>query len=352
MQPEIHKKAFLNSINYFRGIAIFLIVLGHCFALSRWEISSPAAQFFHAITLNGSVYFVFISGFLYHHVFYHRFDWLKFITKKIKYVLLPYLFFSTLPIIYEIYFNGGGEYLPEALKDKHLLGAVWYFLTGRISYAYWYIPMAMLLFAISPLINWIIIKKQVLFASLSLLAISVLIHRPIDNINPVHSLIYYLPVYLIGIYSSLNQSKIYAYLKNNYKKAALVSIALGLGIIQIFFFQELGNFHKEFWSVTVPDVNLIQKILFCFLFISILDRYENNNISIAKKTAETSFAIYFIHPFLINILISLSHRLNINYEGNILILILCALTVTLISMAIAYCFKATFKKNSRYLIGW
>ncbi|MFM2313747.1 MAG: hypothetical protein RLZZ04_3023 [Cyanobacteriota bacterium] len=352
MQLQSPQKKFLNSINYFRGIAIVLIVLGHCYNLSHWEISSVFSKIFYSTTLNGSVYFVFISGFLYHHVFYHKFNYKNFMVKKIKYVLLPYLFFSVLPIVYEIFVNAGGEYLPIQLQNHHLQAVGWYLFTGRVSYAYWYIPMVILLFTISPIINQIIKLQKVLVVSLCFLPVSLIVHRSINNLNPFHSLIYFLPVYLIGIWSSINQQKIYSCLKSNVNKAIVLVLAFDLAATQVLLLQQPGNFHKQFWSITVPDVNLLQKILLCFLLMSILNLYENTDITLIKKTAETSFAIYFIHPFLINGLISVASRLNINYEGNIFSLLLSTCIITLVSMAIAMGFKLVFKKNSRYLIGW
>ena len=347
------KKKFINSINYFRGIAIILIVLGHSYDLSRWDISNNVEQVFYSLTLNGSVYFVFISGFLYYHIFYQRFEYKKFMLKKTQFVFLPYLLFSLIPILFTVFLGGGGEFLPEGLKQQPFLATIWYFATGRISYAYWYIPMAMLLFALSPVINWIIKSDRILEVILFLLPISLIIHRPIDNINPIHSLIYFFPIYLIGIWSSINNKRIYAYLRDHRKKLVLILLAIAIGVIQVSVFQQPGNFHKEFWSITVPDVNLIQKILLCFLFMSVLDLYENKDITSMKKTAETSFAIYFIHPFLINAIISIATRLNLmTYQGNFLTLIVATFCIMIISMAIAYSIKAVLKKNSRYVIGW
>ena len=352
MQLPSPRKNFLNSINYFRGIAIFIIVLGHCYGLSRWEVSGKSEEIFYSISLNGSVYFVFISGFLYHYVFYHKFDFKKFMIKKAKYVLLPYLFFSTLPILYVVFIGDGGEFLPETLQGKPLFAVAWYFLTGRISYAYWYVPMAILLFAISPLINKIIKYEKVLVTASLLLLVSLIVHRPIDNINPFHSLIYFLPVYLIGIWSSINHDRMCKFLENRVSKASLLVIAIDLSLVQVLVFNTSGNFQKQFWSITVLDVNLLQKILLCIFFVSVLNKYEDTDITIAKKAAETSFAIYFIHPFLINALTSITYRLNFDYQGNIFLLILAALMVFSMSMAIALGFKTIFKKNSRYLIGW
>jgi probable poly-beta-1,6-N-acetyl-D-glucosamine export protein len=346
------KKKFLNSINYFRGIAIIIIVLGHCYDLSHWNISNDVEKIFYSSTLNGSIYFLFISGFLYYHIFYHKFNYQEFMTKKVKYVLLPYLFCSIIPVLFTVLLGDGGEYLPSELKHQPLLAILWYFLTGKICHAYWYIPMVMLLFAISPIVNWIIKSKYLLKVILFSIPISMIVQRPIDNINPIHSLIYFFPIYLLGIWSSIHHQKIYAYLRSNNKKIMLLLVAIAIGAIQVLVFKESGNFNKEFWSISVPDINLIQKILFCFLLMSILDTYEDADIATMKKVAETSFPIYFIHPFLINAVISVTTRLNIDYEGNFFTLIMVTCLAVIISMAIAYTMKAIFKQNSRYLIGW
>ena len=350
--PTTKKKKFFNSINYFRGIAIIIIVLGHCYELSQWDISSNLGKFLASLIANGSVYFVFISGFLYRHIFYDRFDYKKFLLKKTQYVFIPYLVCSTLPIIYTVFISDTQPHLPTSLIDKPLLAIGWYLITGRAVDAYWYVPMAMLLFALSPVVNLIIKSEKVLEVSLFLLPISLLIHRPIANINAVQSLIYYFPLYLIGIWASINYQKISSNLEDNKRKLMLGICALDLGVVQVWLFDSWGNFHKEFWSITVPDVNLLQKIILCFLFLSILNRYEESEIGVLKQTAATSFAVYFIHPLLIYLGFFISNRLNLQFQGNFLILILTSFLVLTASMAIAFTVKAIFKKNSRYLIGW
>lgn len=349
----LKKKKFINSINYFRGLAIIIIVLGHSFDLAQWNISSNFEMFIHALSLNGTVYFVFISGFLYYHIFYHRFNYKKFMLKKMQYVLLPYVLISLIPILLVVFSgNGNSDHLPMILKNNSLLAIIWYFVTGKIILAYWYIPMAMLLFAFSPLVNLIIKSNKTIEVFLLLLPISLIVHRPLDNLNALHSLIYFFPVYILGVWSSINNQAIYKYLRGNIKKIGIVVLIILLGLIQVSIFQQTGNFHKNFWSITVPDVNLIQKILLCFLFMSILDKYENTNFRLVNKIAETSFAIYFIHPFVVQSLLNILSRFNISYQGDFFTLILATFLITITSMTIAFSIKAVLKKNSRYLIGW
>ena len=355
---RISKQKFLHSVNYFRGVAIILIVLGHCFGLANWgffddwQQAGYGVQLLYSASVNSSVYFVFISGFLYYHIFYPKFSYGKFMRKKVQYVLLPYILISLIPIAYKVLSGVGDIHLSASINDNPFLLSVWFLFSGRTSIASWYIPMAMLLFAISPLINIIIKKRKSLAASLILLPVSLLIHRPIDNLNHIQSLIYFLPVYFLGIWSCQNHQKILKYLQNNQRKLWIAIFAITCILIQVFVFHHVGNFHKDFWSFTVVDVNLLQKIAICFLFLSWLDTYENTDIIPLKKTADTSFAVYFIHPYIILVLDKLSGMLNWNYSGSLLTLI-TATSVTLVaSMGLALVIKKFLGKKSRYLIGW
>ena len=94
---------FLKSFEYFRGISILFIVAGHCFQLGNWEINNVFEKFIANIIAGGSSLFVFISGFLFHYVFFKKYKYVRFIFKKIRNVLIPYLVLSVLPIVYFVF---------------------------------------------------------------------------------------------------------------------------------------------------------------------------------------------------------------------------------------------------------
>ncbi|MEO1340490.1 MAG: hypothetical protein AAFV28_04935, partial [Cyanobacteria bacterium J06635_13] len=77
---------------------------------------------------------------------------------------------------------------------------------------------------------------------LLLLPISMIVHRPINNINPLHSLVYFLPVYLLGIYSSANREKILKLLASPINKVTLLLSAISLILIQVLVLNSSGNF--------------------------------------------------------------------------------------------------------------
>ena len=69
---------YLNFINYFRGFAILLIVMGHLFEITKVfdynnpQLNSLFTKICFPLITGGTALFVFISGFLFHHIFYAR----------------------------------------------------------------------------------------------------------------------------------------------------------------------------------------------------------------------------------------------------------------------------------------
>lgn len=73
---------YLHSLEYFRGVAIVFIVAGHCYVLSDWQFPTVLERSLANVLTASTALFVFISGFLFHHVFYPRFNYVKFIKKS------------------------------------------------------------------------------------------------------------------------------------------------------------------------------------------------------------------------------------------------------------------------------
>ena len=191
---------FVEYINRFRGIAILLIVMGHYLPLVKINDTSKINIFFINIVQGGTALFVFISGLLFHHVFYKRFEFKKFINAKIKNVLTPYLFLAILPITYIVIYGQQIEYFTLASDSKLLTSLeliISYLSTGSFLVAYWYIPFIMVIFLLSPLFTRYIhtsLNVQIYWLiALSLLPI--FIHRPVVNISVMQSCIL-LPTFL------------------------------------------------------------------------------------------------------------------------------------------------------------
>ncbi|MFD2165254.1 acyltransferase [Thalassotalea euphylliae] len=347
------KKGFLNSINHFRGIAIIFIVMAHCYRPAGWEIETFADKAWFNLMMNGTVFFVFISGFLFHHVFYHRWDYEKYMRNKTKYVFVPYLILSLPWIIWHLTAGNSpdlhGQY--ASIEDV-TSAATWYVVTGRALTAYWYIPMGMMLFALSPWVMDLIKKKSLLTVAIPLFVVAMIIHRPISNLNAIQSLFYFLPVYLFGVWSSENRDKLFPFIDKFWGLMLLAAVALAIG--QAHFFGA-GVLNKGAFELTVPDLMLPQKILLTLVLLALLNKFEHIQVGFLQKLADVSFAIYFIHPWITTpwwMIYDSPDLAGLAGKGNILTTLVVTMIVIAISYAIALIFKKLLDKKSRYIIGW
>lgn len=360
---------FLKSISNFRGVAIIAIVTGHLYS---YGFSNPGVMgsIIQNIITGGTALFVFISGFMFHYVFVSRYEYKKFMTNKVKNVGVPYFLLASLAIIL-LFLANSGYFKPLELManpqeqyrdgilfsphDSDLLITIKYYFTGRFLTAYWYIPFALILFSCAPLhMKFIkITLKYQLTIIIILSIISIFVHRPVNETNPLHSLVYYTPVYLIGIMFSMYSSQVKKYLNN---KIPLLAIIVVLVSFLEVYLGHAGNYSKPFFDYNGVDLQYIQKIFLISLLYISLERWSFNN-KLMNTISETSFAIFFIHPWvmiLCNWVFNyiypnlFSMKLNIPLYLGVIIFVLFS------SVGIALITKKIFNgsKKTRYLIGY
>ncbi|MDO9424780.1 MAG: acyltransferase [Methylobacter sp.] len=347
----------LNSFDYFRGLAILFIVVGHSSAY--WTMESFYEKVFTNLIIGGTTFFVFISGFFFHHVFYPKFQYQQFILKKAKYVLLPYTLLSLIGVACFVFYLDRPPYAEIFITDQtnswyqYIRLYVQYWWTGSILDAYWYIPFIMIIFALSPLFIKQIqlpIKVQVgLF--IFLLCISTLIHRPAHNLSPIHSVIYFIPVYMLGIICSIEKVRVFKFIEG---KSVILGLSVALmSAAQILIYNTYGNFHKEsMFSYEGIDMIVLQKILMCFFLLSVTQKFEHKDLPFLKYIASASFAIYFIHPWILYFFDYLSVFKRFNFLPGVLGSVITVPLVIAICLSIAAMFKWALASKSRFVIGW
>ncbi|SFJ89795.1 acyltransferase family protein [Methylophaga sulfidovorans] len=349
----------LIVFDYFRAIAILSIVAGHC--ISYKSITSFDERVIANLIQGGSPLFVFISGFFFHHIFYRQFQYSQFMLKKVKNVLLPYVFLSLLALIYYL---SSGISLPDAKELGITSLANWqdylsmiglYLWTGRTSFAYWYIPFIMLIFLMSPLfISYIRQGVRIrLLIFIIALVLAMIVHRPAGNLSPWHAVMYFLPMYLLGILVSMHREPVQRYLHN---KAFILGVTVVfLAILQALIYLGFGNLHKLHpFTFDGLDILILQKIVLCFFFLSLLEKLSEHypQIPLLRLLADASFAIYFIHPWVLIALVEYKWLPNVeNMSGLHQFIITFPLTI-LISMTLAYVIKRCAGQYSRSLTGW
>ncbi len=343
----------LKSLEYFRAIAIVLIVTGHCYSISGWQISSFADRVLANLISGGTTLFVFISGFLFHHVFYPTFSYRIFMKKKVRNVLLPYLFLSIFAIVQALYIHGPfAEFYfgpQQTFMDQVIKPVLLYLLTGGV-FVYWYIPFIMCIFLLSPLfVRFIHYSAPTRIGITSLfLLVSLFMQRPVNNFLVPQSVLFFTPVYLFGILCSIHKEWIY----RNLGKWSLILLAGAflLAVLQAFLYEACGDFQKPPFDLQGIDINLLQKMLLCLFFLIFLHRYEALNSRMLKALASSSFAIYFLHGWFIYG-VSLFQSIYVEVYGFHLVPFSSALIIGA-SYLLSSQIKEMFPKNSRMLIGW
>jgi probable poly-beta-1,6-N-acetyl-D-glucosamine export protein len=360
----------LKSFEYFRALAILFIIANHCYGLSGdWQPATVFGKFVvNFFTIGGATYFTFISGFLFHSVSYREFKYTDFMIKRIKKVACPYLLLSIIPIFVLVFVLRTGPYpeyffLPaKGLFYQYIRPFVLYLVTGRTFWAYWYIPYIMVVYALSPLfmiyIKWSFRSRLVVV--LFFFCISTLIHRPPGMISIFQAVIYFIPVYLLGIMASMHKDEVYLFLKG--KEIYLLLAALSLSLIQVIFYDNFLIFFKKPFEFNVIDISIIQKSIMCLFLMVWLHRFEYRQISFLRRTAEASFALYFIHPILLTLF---KHFSQISYDHKYKIasgifdtlyhplgLFIYFFIILSVSYMIALLLRRVFGSYSKLVIGW
>lgn len=346
---------FLNSINNFRAIAILFIVAGHCFYISNIEFGDFWGPIVYNLINGGTVFFVFISGFLFHHLFYRKYEFNSFLKAKFKRLFLPYTILSFFPILLCFKFKpnywNDSPSITSGILYEYFLPTLKYFISGEHMVAYWYIPFAMLLFLCSPLhIAYIKLKLKIQVGIVVLLfLVSSLIHRPSEFLMVFHSLLYFTPVYLFGILCSIHKESIYLKLKG--KDLVLLSSALGFAALEVYFGNK-GNYFKEFLVFNGIDLMLFQKTLLCLFFMVWLHRYEHFSSKYVNSIATTSFTIFFLHGYFLWVLNYTKNYFDIQFTYPWIAYLSISLFLLLISAWTSLIVKKLLPKYSRYIIGY
>lgn len=345
---------FLNSLNHFRAIAIVFIVAGHCTYLANVGIETFPERVFATLIHGGTSLFVFISGFLFHYIFYQRYHFKKFMSGKLKKVLLPYTLLSTFPIV-SLLLSREGYYSTFTLTGNsfvdYIVPAFEYYTTGSFAIAYWYIPFVMVVFLMSPLhVAFIRLSlKQQKLITFVLFIVALFLHRPVENILILQSVVYFTPVYLFGIMCSEQRAAIYSRLKN--KEIYVLALAISIAVLQVTL-GHTGSYEKPPFVYAGIDLMLIQKVLLCLFFMVWLHRFEDVQSKYIGVLASASFAVYFTHGFFTLVGYKLLSMFSYTIERSWIWYPFITAGVIVSCLVLAGIVKKLIPNYSRYIIGY
>ena len=146
--------------------------------------------------------------------------------------------------------------------------------SGRMVNAYWYIPFVFLLFLASPVFDrFIRLKPALRFGIVALaLAVALWVHRPAENLNPFHSLLYFANIYMFGMLFCEYRDRIMAVVTRPLVVLALTCLILAIATVQAVVLNDTSNIERaagDGWLPLGIDLMLIQKYVGFFLFCGV-----------------------------------------------------------------------------------
>lgn len=315
---------YYKSVNWFRGVAILFVVMGHT-SLTEFAGVDVDTSFFS----DGTFYFVLISGFLFYHL-KERFEYFDYMNKKVKNVIIPYLFIITPGLLMAMFFYVNklawynAEHIPEI---NNFLYYIIYLVThgGTIIGPLWFIPMIIIFFIVSPFLKMIMESKSFGVITIISLLFTMFTLKPGVS-EPLFSFIHWFGVYLLGAYlckhySVLNDNKYFVFIGSLF----LLLLSSWLTI--------------EY--VNEPHLN---KLITTFTFLSILSVFESKsiNINLLDVFAKYSFGVFFLHGYILQIF----KRLIIPYTGpSIVVWVLAVLSCIYLTILIVKIFGVVLKSS-------
>lgn len=336
---------FLNYINAFRAFAIIFIVAIHTIHIFHWQEQFATEKALWILLGNGTVFFVFISGYLFQHLS-AKFKVIKYYSSKISNVLLPYLIVSIPALLYFLVFPHDVKLFPNFYENPLWLQIIQTYVYALHLYPYWFIPMIMLFYLAAPVLLWAD-KRNIFYWLLPLL---IVFSCMTDRSSILSSFIHFFSIYVIGMFCSKYKTQVNEFLSFNSTRLFLL-----LGFIFLFAF--------EFFAV-FPDfksINFVQKLFLMFLMLSLFTKYDQylNNIYI-NTLANVSFGIFFLHAYVLFVLRLTSinigkyvlHSEHAMITGNIVIFLTTVIFTLLICTYFTYLIRKILGEKSHLLIGY
>lgn len=196
------RREHLPYVAAFRGVAMLMVILTHTpsiMTLWQWPSAQPWGFF---LVQNATVFFVFISGFLFAHLHDTRESAASFCYRKLKRMFLPYVVAALPGIIYVSIVEIRGidaRYLIKTLATG----------TGHWNHPHWYVPFILLVFASYPLLAWLQQRRTTLLVTTAAaLVVGVFSFRSFRNENPLVSLLHFGGVFLAGMVASRHRPRL------------------------------------------------------------------------------------------------------------------------------------------------
>ena len=352
-------KRFLDYIHNLRGLAILYVVIVHARALNQEWLSHPAVNrffdtFFDPSEGNGTVLFLFIGGFLFQHLSHAQFDFKKYIEQKFKVIMLPYIIISIPLIILRLNTHFVSLSLPNGFDDRSVLYKFFYFLlTGAHMPPFWFIATIVLFYLSAPFLHALDNPRFYNYVFPFVLLISFFTYRPEHNANPPMSYVHYLPIYVLGMWTSAYKEKIMDYSRPIlYVCVALYVVLCALDLTgNISLSREISFEDVMYDGFLSFNIYIFKAVVLCFMLMLLLYEFANKHVPALHILGDYSFGIFFVHYIFISVSRKAIEHLGYEVPFSFPAYLAYFISVLLLSVMVVFLIKKVAGNKSRYVIG-
>lgn len=293
---------------------------------------------------DATTWFVFISGYLFCYLEVNKFNYMEYLLKKAKYVILPYFFFAFIALSLKLYVSQ--NILFDLTPVNYVL---WSLLVGwAIVFPLWFIPMIVIFFLMTPVFNSLSKTKLLYVVTFFALIFSAFSSRPINNSNAILAFLHFLGFYLFGVLAASNASAL-----DNLSKSAktiIITVSFFVFLISASLYFKQPKFPLDFFGgLGLPNYISIGKLALLIAIFFLFERFMNRENKILGYFAKISFGLFFVHGFVIYAFSKFMARNVFFSEAGKVFLEVGV--VFFVSIAVVLIMKKVLKKRSRYVVG-
>jgi surface polysaccharide O-acyltransferase-like enzyme len=344
---------YLRYVHSFRAVAIVVIVAGHAVVTLTWPRDSPTRDILLDLIDNGTVLFVFIAGFLFHHLA-ARYEYRDYLRKKLLNVIVPYVLVSIPAVLYTVRFTELEVRYPVLAGTSPIYQAGWLLVKGgaTFNYSLWFIPMIALFYLAAPLLIQFVHHPRLYLLLAVLIPLAMSMHRS-DELNTLAIAVYFLPAYLTGMAASQFRGRLEPALDRY--RAPLGLTFLAAVALNVVLATHHGNYYGAYpfsQEHGLIDWMFAQKLLLCFALLALLRRLDTLVADRLRFLGDVSFTVFFVHGYvLFGVQVFYAHVVGFPPPGDILSWFLLTIGALVATAAGARVVKQLTGRRSRYLIG-
>jgi len=335
------KLNFRYSLENFRGVAIIFVMLSH---IGSFKSMGQYSDYLFYFLVDATAWFVFISGYLFYYLEIEKFNYTKYLARKLKFVILPYLILSVPAIAAGLYLSR--NILMDLTASDY---AIWSILTGGTVVApMWFIPMIAVFFLLTPLLSRIAKSPLLLAVTVTGLLFSIFSFRPVHNSNAIFSFLHFAGFYLLGISAAKHALQLDA-ISDAWKVRIIVLSLLAFVLIGFSYpgmEAEPISFLGTIGGLNYPILGKLALLVAIFFAFERFFNVQNKSLSFMAKI---SFGLFFIHGFATLVFVKWLNGLA--YPGDFSRLGAEVFFVVGGSIVVVYVLRRVLGKWSRYVIG-